>query len=162
MKNFFFLRMFCTDSGAWVTRHISPSRILPDPERQTPYDIIIYGIQNMTQMNKSAKKKETHRQNWLVVAKGRWGREELRAWDSKMQAIMPKMDKRQGPAVQHRELYSRPCDTCTQHASRHCLQPPGQGSSPEAHQQTNGWERCGTCTQWSITQPLKRMHLNQS
>ena len=54
--------MFCTGSGAWVTGHTAPSRILPDPERQAPYDIIIYGIQNMTQMNKSVKKKETHRQ----------------------------------------------------------------------------------------------------
>ena len=25
----------------------------------------------------------------------------------------------------------------------------------------NGYESCGTYTQWNITQPLKRVHLNQ-
>ena len=31
----------------------------------------------------------------------------------------------------------------------------------DVHQQMNGSESCGTYTQWSITQPLKRIHLNQ-
>ena len=31
----------------------------------------------------------------------------------------------------------------------------------DVHQQMNGQESCGTFTQWSITQPLKRIHLNQ-
>ena len=32
---------------------------------------------------------------------------------------------------------------------------------PRAHQQTNGQGSCGTYTPWNITQPLKRIHLNQ-
>ena len=32
---------------------------------------------------------------------------------------------------------------------------------PDVHHQMNGQESCGTCTQWNITQPLKRIHLNQ-
>ena len=34
-------------------------------------------------------------------------------------------------------------------------------SNLDAHQQMNGWESCGTYTPWNITQPLKRIHLNQ-
>ena len=37
----------------------------------------------------------------------------------------------------------------------------GHGSNLDAHQQTNGQESCGTYTPWNITQPLKRIHLNQ-
>ena len=44
---------------------------------------------------------------------------------------------------------------------QHCLQQPGHGSNLDVHRQMNGQERCGTYTQWNITQPLKRMHLNQ-
>ena len=46
-------------------------------------------------------------------------------------------------------------------SSQHCLQLPGHGSNLDAHQQTNGSESCGTYTAWNITQPLKRIHLNQ-
>ena len=35
------------------------------------------------------------------------------------------------------------------------------GSNLDAHQQTNGQGSCGTYTPWNITQPLKRIHLNQ-
>ena len=34
-------------------------------------------------------------------------------------------------------------------------------SNLDAHQQTNGSESCGTYTQCNITEPLKRIHLNQ-
>ena len=37
----------------------------------------------------------------------------------------------------------------------------GDGSILDVHQQMNGKESSGTYTQWSITQPLKRIHLNQ-
>ena len=48
-----------------------------------------------------------------------------------------------------------------QYLSQHCLQYPGHGSNLDVHQQMNGYENGGTYTQWNITQPLKRMHLNQ-
>ena len=35
------------------------------------------------------------------------------------------------------------------------------GINLDAHQQTNGQGSCGTYTPWNITQPLKRIHLNQ-
>ena len=44
---------------------------------------------------------------------------------------------------------------------RSSLSLPGHGSNLDAHQQTNGQGSCGTYTPWNITQPLKRIHLNQ-
>ena len=35
-----------------------------------------------------------------------------------------------------------------------CYEKTGHGSNLDVHQQMNGWESCGTYTQWSITQPL--------
>ena len=51
-------------------------------------------------------------ENRLVVAKGEgeWGRDGLGVWDQQMQTIIHRMDKQQGPTVEHRELYSVPCD----------------------------------------------------
>ena len=40
---------------------------------------------------------------------GGWERVGLRVWDQHMQAGIYRMDK-QGPTVQHRELYSISCD----------------------------------------------------
>ena len=34
----------------------------------------------------------------------------LELWDQQMQTIIYRMDKQQGPTVQHRELYSISCD----------------------------------------------------
>ena len=41
---------------------------------------------------------------------GGGGKEGLGVWDQQMQTIMYKMDKQQGPIVQHRERYSISCD----------------------------------------------------
>ena len=49
------------------------------------------------------------------------------------------------PNVHHSTVYNRP----------------GHGSTLDVHQQMNGKEICGTYTQWSITQPLKRIQLSQ-
>ena len=45
-------------------------------------------------------------ENRLVVAKAGGGREGLRVWDYRMQTIVNRMDKQQGPIGQHRELCS--------------------------------------------------------
>ena len=37
----------------------------------------------------------------------------------------------------------------------------GRGRNLDVHRQTNGWESCGTYTQWNVTQPFERMHLNR-
>ena len=37
---------------------------------------------------------------------GGWERDKLGVWDQQMQTIIYRMDKQQGPTVQHRELYS--------------------------------------------------------
>ena len=52
-------------------------------------------------------------------------------------------------------------DTCTLMLPQHFLQQPGHGSNIDAHQQMNGQESGGTYTQRNITQPLKKIHLNQ-
>ena len=53
----------------------------------------------------------------------------------------------------------------THHLQKHhkceILKKPGHGSNLDAHQQTNGQGSCGTYTPWNITQPIKRIHLNQ-
>ena len=43
----------------------------------------------------------------LQLSKGvRQGTDAWRVWDQQMQTIIYRMDKQQGPTVQHRELYS--------------------------------------------------------
>ena len=47
----------------------------------------------------------------LWLPRGREGGEGwMGGWDQQMQTIMYRMDKQQGPTVQHRELYSISCD----------------------------------------------------
>ena len=41
--------------------------------------------------------------------RGRLGREGLGVWDEQRQTVIYRMDK-QGPTVEHRELYSTSCD----------------------------------------------------
>ena len=47
-------------------------------------------------------------ENRPVVAKGEegWERDGLGVWDQQIQTILYRMDKQQGPTVEHRELYS--------------------------------------------------------
>ena len=55
-----------------------------------------------------------------------------------------------------------PKETCIpQRSPQHCLQQLGHGSNLDVLWQMNGYESCGTYTQWNITQLLKEMHLNQ-
>ena len=51
-------------------------------------------------------------ENRPVVAKGEegWEGDGMGVWDQQMQAIIYRMEKQQGPTVQHRELYSISCD----------------------------------------------------
>ena len=64
-------------------------------------------------MNLATKQKQTHRHREQTCGfqggRGQ-GREDLGVWDQQMQTIMYRMDKQQGPTVQHRELYAIPCD----------------------------------------------------
>ena len=59
-------------------------------------------------MNLSTKQKQTHRhreQTCCCQGGGEWGRGGLGVWGQKMKTITFRMDKQQGPTVQHRELY---------------------------------------------------------
>ena len=59
----------------------------------------------MTQINLSMKQKQNHRHR--EETGGCQGGVKLgEGWGEQMQAFIYRMDKRQGPAVQHRELYS--------------------------------------------------------
>ena len=68
------------------------------------------------QQRKSMKSKadsQTHRhreQTYGCQVQGGRGRDGLGAWDQQMQTIIQRMDKQQGPTVQHRELCLIPCD----------------------------------------------------
>ena len=41
---------------------------------------------------------------------GGWGRDGWGVWGQQMQTIIYRMDKQQGPPVEHPELYSTSCD----------------------------------------------------
>ena len=64
----------------------------------------------MTQMNLSMKQKQNHRhreQTGGCQGGGMgWEREGVGGWGQQMWAFIYRMDKQQGPTVQHRELYS--------------------------------------------------------
>ena len=62
-------------------------------------------------MNLSMKQNQGHReQTGGCQGGGGWGRVGLGVWDQQMQTSIYRMDKQQGPTVQHRELYSKSCD----------------------------------------------------
>ena len=70
---------------------------------------LICGIQNMTQKNLSTTETDSQTQKtnfWLPKGKGVWERDGGGVWGQQMQTITYRMDKQQGPIVQHRELYS--------------------------------------------------------
>ena len=66
-------------------------------------------------MNLSTREKQTHGHREQTCGcqwgggEGR-GREGLGAWDQQMHTIIYRMDKQQGPTVQHRELYPKSCN----------------------------------------------------
>ena len=46
-----------------------------------------------------------------MLTKGeRGGRDKLGAWDQQIQTTIYKIDKQQGPTVQHKELYTISCN----------------------------------------------------
>ena len=60
-------------------------------------------------MNLSVKQKQTDRhreQTYGCQGGGGWGTNEVGGWDQQIQTIVYRMDKQQGPTVQHREQYS--------------------------------------------------------
>ena len=65
----------------------------------------ICGIQNMAQMNLPTKQKQIHRHRGCQ-GRGGVGEGWTGVWTQQMQTITYRMDKQQGPTVQHRELYS--------------------------------------------------------
>ena len=62
-------------------------------------------------MNLSVKQTHRHREQTCgCQGGGEWGRDGLGVRDQQMQTIIHRMDKQQGPTVQHRKLYSISCD----------------------------------------------------
>ena len=62
-------------------------------------------------MNLSTKQKQTHRHREQTCGcQGGGGRERvgLGVWDQQMQTIIYRMDKKQGPIIQHREYIQYP------------------------------------------------------
>ena len=60
-------------------------------------------------MSLSMKQKQTHRdREQICVYVGEWRSERHRSgvWGQQIQTVVYEMDKQQGPAVQHRDLYS--------------------------------------------------------
>ena len=63
-------------------------------------------------MNLSTKWKMTHRyREQTCGCRGwGWGMDKLGGWDQQIQSTIYKIDKKQGPTIQHRELYSISCN----------------------------------------------------
>ena len=64
-------------------------------------------------MNLSMKQKQTHRhkeQTCGCQGGAEMGKGWIGSWDQQMQTIVQRMNKQQGPTIQHRELYSISCD----------------------------------------------------
>ena len=62
-------------------------------------------------MNLSMKQKQNHghrEQTGGCQGGGGWERDGLRVWDQQMQTGIYKMDKKQGPTVQHRDYIQYP------------------------------------------------------
>ena len=61
-------------------------------------------------MNLFTKQKQTQTlKTNLWLPKEKWVGNKLGVWDQQIQTTVYKIDKQQGPAVQHRELYSISC-----------------------------------------------------
>ena len=60
-------------------------------------------------MNLPMKQKKKHIDWWLPKGWG-WKRDEPGAWDQQMQTGIYRTGRQQGPAVQHREIYSISCE----------------------------------------------------
>ena len=72
----------------------------------------VFPVPDVEKMLKTCLLK-THRhreQTYGCQAGAGWGRDGVGGWVKQMQTIIYRMDKQQGPTVQHRELYSIPCD----------------------------------------------------
>ena len=65
----------------------------------------------MTKINLLTKQEQTDIEDKLTITKGErgWGRDKVGVWDQQIQATVYEIDK-QGPTVQHRELYSISCN----------------------------------------------------
>ena len=66
----------------------------------------------MTQANLFTKQKETHRPRKQIYGyqRGNGRRDKLRVGDWQTPTTIYKIEKQQGPTVQHRELYSISCN----------------------------------------------------
>ena len=81
-------------------------------ERQTLYDITsMRNLKHGTDGPICETNRSRGIENRRVVAKGgQWERVRLGAWCQQTQTGTHRVDKQQGPALYHRELYSIPCD----------------------------------------------------
>ena len=81
-------------------------------ERQISYDITYMQNLKYDTSELIMKQKQTHRhreQTCGCQGGGCWEGDGVEVWDWQMQTTIYRMDKQQGPTVQHRELYSISC-----------------------------------------------------
>ena len=72
----------------------------------------MWNLKIMIQMNLFTKQKQTLRlrKQTYGYQRGRWVRNKLGVWDQQIQNTIYKIDNQKGFTVQHRELYSIPCN----------------------------------------------------
>ena len=99
-------------TSTWMDKEIN---ILSEvkSERQIPYDITyMWNLKYDTNepIYETETESRTQRIDWWLPRGREWERVGLGVWDQQMQTGIYRMDKQQGPTVQHRELYSISCD----------------------------------------------------
>ena len=80
-------------------------------EKDKPYITYTQNLKRYIQMNLFTKQKNTHRHRKQTYGyqRGNPGRDKLGVWDEHLYTVMYKINKK-APTVQHRELYSIPCN----------------------------------------------------
>ena len=53
---------------------------------------------------------QTQKTNLVTKGERGWGKDKLGVWDQQIQTTICKINKQQGPTVQHKELYSISCN----------------------------------------------------
>ena len=98
-------------AATWMDQQIITLSEVSQKRRQIPYDITyMWNLKYNTNEPIYETKPDKQRTDlWLPRGEEVWERDEVGVWDQQMQTVIYRMDK-QGPTVQHRELYSISCD----------------------------------------------------
>ena len=144
-------------AAAWMDLEIN---ILMEGDRKRKTIFMWYHPYVESKRNISMKQEQTHRHR--EQACGCQGGKDWELGISRQNLFIHRMDKEWGPTVWHREFYSVSCHN--HNGKEYTCRVESVCCTAEMSYTSIMFlifKICGTYTQWSITQPLKRIHLNQ-